>query len=204
MGEFTNIILALAIILFGSFATLTTRSIINARTNIVSGEIELSAYSEAESIIERAWAKEFDEQCITTDIEIDDTTSLSSAASFGTEGLEGKYAIRDFDDLDDFHDPLTAFKVFDTTDVMMEYEGNLEIFYQYVLKTKVYYVDNSDQYSATQTPYKRLTVLIDIISDDIVDNDKVTISGLGTISNVDWNLMLSKTFTYTGPDYHGL
>lgn len=213
MGKAELLYIALAIVTFTIFSSTALRNKIQARMAIVYNEIELSAYSQSEAILNQAWTKNFDQftydngnDNVTIDSLVNHATESSDLGFDTGEDTDSLYKISYFNDLDDFdsQNP-NSFKVFPEKSVTINVKGVDEVFYKYKLKTKVDYVDIDGDYTTSKTKAKKLTVLIEITSvgDEIPAQQEFNEDGRSTPINETWHIQNSKIFYYY-PDYHGL
>lgn len=158
MGKAELLILIGAIVIWGIYMVSVNEARFNNEISIMQSQFEISAVGVANSYLEEAKSKAFDE------------ILLSSTSSTLPDSLPGKFTAPDpdslgvdageiypnFDDIDDFHN----YTVSDTTS-----EG-----FVYTVSITVGYVATSDfdNFSAIRTFYKRMNVTIS--SPDLSNN----------------------------------
>ncbi|MCK4689994.1 MAG: hypothetical protein KAT41_06845 [Candidatus Marinimicrobia bacterium] len=156
MGKAELLILLGAIVIWGIYTLSINEARFNNEVSIMQSQFEISAVGIANSYLEEAKSKAFDE------------ILLSSTSSTFSDSLPGEFTALDglgidadeiypnFDDIDDFHN----YTVSDTTS-----EG-----FVYTVSITVGYVATSDfdNFSANRTFYKRMNVIID--SPDLSNN----------------------------------
>jgi len=152
MGKAELLILLGAIVIWGIYTLSINEARFNNEISIMQSQFEISAVGVANSYLEEAKSKAFDEILLSS-------TSSTLPDSFmapGSMGVDAGEIYPNFDDIDDFHN----YTVSDTTS-----EG-----FVYTVSITVGYVATSDfdNFSAIRTFYKRMNVTIS--SPDLSNN----------------------------------
>ena len=190
MGRFELLILALAVITFSVFSVIAIENQVDSRLNIIKNEIELSAYAQAEAILQRAHTLDFDPYTRTHD-----DANLSDTANFSAPGdLNSSKDLPDIIDLNGFGSSSSEFKTFNEKDIKI----NGDKFYSYVPKTKVDYVNGEGKIVNHRTSHKKVTVLLEITSMDMYTRNEFE-ENLESGSNripIEWNIKKQSTFNF--------
>jgi len=152
MGKAELLILLGAIVIWGIFTLSVNKARFNNEVSIMQSQFEISAVGVANSYLEEAKSKAFDEILIgSTPSNLPDEFTEP-----GNLGVDAGEIYPNFDDIDDFHN----YTVSDTTS-----EG-----FVYTVSITVGYVATSDfdDFSAIRTFYKRINVTIS--SPDLSNN----------------------------------
>ncbi len=152
MGRAELLILLGAIVIWGIFTLSVNKSRFNSEVSIMQSQFEISAVGIANSYLEEARSKAFDEILLSST----PSTLPDEFTAPGNLGVDAGEIYPNFDDIDDFHN----YTVSDTT---------LEGFF-YTVSITVGYVATSDfdNFSTIRTLYKRTNVTIS--SPDLSNN----------------------------------
>jgi hypothetical protein len=147
-----------ALVIFSVFSLITNKSLINNKKVAMQSSYIITATSLAQSVIEEAKTKAFDEKSVLDTVTV--LGSLTTAANLGPDAGETvspspdvmdavKYSFKSvlkYDDVDDYKGYLrvvnTPLSGFDT------------------VKVQVYYVNSTYDSTATPTWYKKMTVTV--------------------------------------------
>jgi len=156
MGKAELLILLGAIVIWGIFTLFVNETRFNNEISIMQSQFEISAVGIANSYLEEAKSKAFDEILLSSTPSTLPDTLPDEFNSPDNLGVDADEIYPNFDDIDDFHN----YTVSDTTS-----EG-----FVYIVSITVGYVATSDfgNFSAIRTFYKRMNVTIS--SPDLSNN----------------------------------